>query len=224
MFYNGAAHTMTTPPESPKIYHITHVDNLASIVKDGGLVSDAIVSQRGGPATTIGMSHIKGARFHRPVACHAGDVVADYVPFNFCPRSVMLYLIYRANHPQLAYRGGQGPILHLEADLHRTVEWANANGVRWAFTASNASAAYAEFYSTLNELILVPWEKVADNGWQEPAVKEAKQAEFLLFERMPWTLVEAIGVRSQAIKVQAEAAVAASAHRPSVILQPAWYY
>ena len=32
---------MSTPPANPRIYHITHVDNLGSIVAAGGLVSDA---------------------------------------------------------------------------------------------------------------------------------------------------------------------------------------
>jgi len=53
---------MTTPPSRPKLYHITHVDNLPAIVKDGGLVSDAEMIARGGPAQAIGMSSIKRRR------------------------------------------------------------------------------------------------------------------------------------------------------------------
>ena len=56
--------------------------------------------------------------------CRPGLNVGDCVPFYFCPRSVMLYLIHRANHPELDYRGGQGPIVHLEADLHEAANWA----------------------------------------------------------------------------------------------------
>ncbi|MEX1232534.1 MAG: DarT ssDNA thymidine ADP-ribosyltransferase family protein [Planctomycetaceae bacterium] len=32
---------MTTVPANPKIYHITHIDNLSKIVADGKLWSDA---------------------------------------------------------------------------------------------------------------------------------------------------------------------------------------
>lgn len=106
---------MTTPPAHPKIYHITPVENLASIVAHGEIVADAVMVARGGPPTTIGMSSIKQRRLTLPVTCHSGDKVADYVPFYFCPRSVMLYLIYRGNHPELAYKGGQTPIVHLVA-------------------------------------------------------------------------------------------------------------
>jgi hypothetical protein len=79
--------------------------------------------ERGGPSASIGMNAIKAARLTRPVPCH-GNYVGDYVPFNYCPRSVMLYLIYRANHPDLTHRGGQGPIVHLEADLRNVIDWA----------------------------------------------------------------------------------------------------
>lgn len=44
---------MTVPPTSPRIYHITHVANLPGIVADGGLLSDAAMRARGGPATSI---------------------------------------------------------------------------------------------------------------------------------------------------------------------------
>jgi len=47
--------------------------------------------------------------------------VGDYVPFYFCPRSIMLFIIHQANHPELDYRGGQVPIVHLQADLHTSV-------------------------------------------------------------------------------------------------------
>lgn len=109
---------MSPVPAQPKIYHITHVDNLPAIVRDRVLVSDATMLARGGPSVTIGMSEIKRRRIEEiMVTSHPDTKVGDYVPFYFCPRSVMLYLIYRANHQDLSYRGGQDPIVHLEADL-----------------------------------------------------------------------------------------------------------
>ena len=60
--------------------------------------------------------------------------------------------IHRANHPEVAYRGGQDPIVHLEADLGEVVDWANASQRRWAFTPSNAGAAYAQFRAQVDRL------------------------------------------------------------------------
>lgn len=111
-------------PAQPKIYHILHVDRLASVIAAGGLFCDGEMQRRGSGGTTIGMNKIKEDRLYkRRVKCHPDDFVGDYVPFYFCPRSVMLYMIHMANDPDLAYKGGQQPIVHLEADLYRTVSW-----------------------------------------------------------------------------------------------------
>jgi hypothetical protein len=72
---------VSEPPARPKIYHITHVDNHASILVEGGLVSDATMVSRGAPSAGIGMGHIKARRLTLPVRCHPGDVVGAYVPF-----------------------------------------------------------------------------------------------------------------------------------------------
>jgi ssDNA thymidine ADP-ribosyltransferase, DarT len=99
------------------------------------------------------MSEIKRRRLEElEVHCHAGTKVGQYVPFYFCPRSVMLYLLYRGNSPGLTYQEGQRPILHLEADLHATVEWARGAGQRWAFSKGNAGAYYTNFFCDLAQL------------------------------------------------------------------------
>lgn len=105
------------------IFHITHIRNLPSILADAALLSDAQMMVRGGPCEGIGMSTIKARRLSLPVPCHPGTQVGDYVPFYFCPRSVMLYLLHKGNHPELRYRGGQDPILTLRADLRVVLTW-----------------------------------------------------------------------------------------------------
>lgn len=115
---------MSTPPDRPKIFHITHVDNLAGIVTDGGISCDARRVHGGLNNANIGMSNIKERRLHWTIGCLPGRYVGEFVPFYLCPRSLMLFIIARANHPQLTYRGGQAPIVHLQADLHRTIDWA----------------------------------------------------------------------------------------------------
>ncbi len=70
---------MSRPPVAPKIYHITHVDNLPQILATGGLWSDAQMLQQSGAVTTIGMSRIKRRRLDEiEVYCHLGTMVGDY--------------------------------------------------------------------------------------------------------------------------------------------------
>ena len=215
---------MPPPPAQPKIYHIVHVDRLASIIADGCLWSDAEVVKRGQPGTTIGMSGIKVRRLALPVECHPGDYVGEFVPFYFCPRSIMLYVIHCANHPELTYRGGQGPIVHLEADLHEVVAWADASGRRWAFALSNAGAYYTQFRSRVDQLDEVNWPAVAAMDFRAAEVKEGKQAEFLVHHEFPWHLVRRIGVSARGIAQQVASAISGVAQRPVVEILRDWYF
>jgi hypothetical protein len=221
---------MMAIPDRPKIYHIVHVNNLASIVSDGYLWSDSKMNQRGGPPANVGMPSIKSARLEMPIGCHPDTFVGQYVPFNFCPRSVMLNIIWYANHPNLEYRDGQGPILHLEADLFKAIDWANENNHRWAFCLGNARAAYASFRSSVGELSEVNWLAVAARDFRNPDIKEAKQAEFLVEKGFPWHLIERIGYLNRSISPTCEVlalitdALKGAAHRPVVENCNDWYY
>ena len=166
-------------PDNPKIYHIVHVDRLPSIIADGFIWSDAEAGRRGAPGTTIGMGAIKQRRLTKlPLNSHPDLRVGECVPFYFCPRSVMLHSISTGTHPDLAYQGGQEPIVHLEADLRRTVAWADANRRRWAFTTSSAASYHFEDYSDLAHLDKVDWNAVEARYWRDR--RDEKQAEFLM--------------------------------------------
>lgn len=208
-------------PENPKIYHIVHVDRLASIIADGRLWCDAEIERRKPPGTSIGMSSIKQRRLGLPLDSHSGLHVGDCVPFYFCPRSVMLFLIHRRNH-ELAYKNGQVPIIHLETDLNTVASWANENGVRWAFTLSNAGAYYFEDCSDLAQLNEIDWAAVNARNWQ--SCKEGKQAEFLLESNFSWHLVKQIGVINTNVHAQVIHAMTEAAHRPVVEVKNDWYY
>ena len=206
---------MPLPPAAPKLYHITHVANLPSIVADGALWSDATLMARGGPAASIGMNSIKQRRLGLPVKCHAGDFVGGYVPFYFCPRSIMLFLIHCANHPELKYSGGQAPILHLELDLQEVIQWADSQAHRWAFSLSNAGATYSEFRSRADQFDQIDWPAVANTDFSSASVKEGKQAEFLVADFVPWQLVRRVGAMNAAVQAQAMRNMGRVVHRPS---------
>jgi hypothetical protein len=136
----------------------------------------------------------------------------------------MLYVIHCANHPDLAYHGGQDPIVHLEANLHDVIRWADANSVRWAFALSNAGAYYTEFRSRVDDLGELDWSAIAATDFRQADVKEGKQAEFLVYGRFPIQLVERIGVQSVAIRSRATQALSRAKHRPPVAILPEWYF
>lgn len=216
---------MSQPPQRPKIYHITHVDNLDSISRSGVLLSDAETIRQNLAHHKVGMSAIKTRRLNElVVSCHPGTKVGEYVPFYFCPRSIMLFLFHRGNHPDLTYTGGQRPLVHLEADVNDVVRWATDNGVRWAFTDRNAGTRYFSSYKNLNRLDRVDWNAVAATDFRDSLIKDGKQAEFLVYESFPWSLVERVGTCDKMIAEQVERALRGANHRPVVSIEREWYY
>jgi hypothetical protein len=216
---------MSEPPPRPKIYHITHVDNLAAIAASECLLSDRAMLDRDEPAQLIGMGEIKRRRVEQlEVHCHPGTKVGDYVPFYYCPRSVMLYVLHCANHPELTYRGGQGPIVHLEADLHAVIRWTEEKSVRWAIALSNAGARYTEFRASVGALHELDWESIASRDFRPADVQERKQAEFLVHESFPFALVERIGVQSESTRISTATALRNAKHVPAIEVRPEWYF
>ena len=210
------------PPAAPKIRHIVYRDRLRSIVTDGFLWCDAEARKRPMPGTAIGVSGIKQRRLTNPLKSRPGLHVGDCAPFYLCPRSVMLYVIHKRNHPDLGYRGGQNSIVHPEADLRESVDWADRNERRWAFTLSNAGSRYFEDCCDLAQLGRIDWKAVESRCWQDN--RDGKQAEFLVERSFPWTLIERIGVNSDSIGGRVGQAIREAGHQPSVRLMPEWHH
>lgn len=209
---------MQTPPASNvdrKIFHITHLDNLAGIVAAGGLWSDERARALGLAPTNIAHQHIKARRRTRAVTAAVGGTLAQYVPFNFCPRSVMLFAIHR-KHPD--YAGGQASVLHLVSTIRRAVALERP----WAFSDRHAELAHAQHYDAIDQLDQVDWTVMPRRQWAE--VKEVRQAEFLVRDFFPLTAIVEVVAQSEAIAERAFAALASAADPPPVVVQPAWYY
>jgi len=212
-------------PNQIKIYHIVHISKLSSIIADRLLLSDSEIAKRPSAGEIIGMGTIKKRRLEElTISSHQSLRVGECVPFYFCPRSIMLYLLHRANHPDIEYCGGQEPIIHLVSDLYKTIEWANKNQLRWAFTDSNAGSRYFEDYSNLQDLGKIDWQAVQATTWSEPHIKEKKQAEFLIERNFSWELVEEIGVYSILQQEEIQTAIKDTHTSPQIKIQKKWYY
>lgn len=198
------------------VSHITHIDNLASIINQDCLWSDAKRLELGLFNQNIGYSHIKERRLRRFVSVATGGVIGQYVPFNFCPRSVMLYVIHKGHDD---FRGGQERVLHLISDVN-TVLAANPNCF---FTDIHADLDYAEQIDDFDRLAELDIQKIiTERDWQD--FKEEKQAEFLAYESVQWQAIRRIGVNTQAVADQVNELLQDVSHKPAVEVQPRWYY
>jgi ssDNA thymidine ADP-ribosyltransferase DarT-like protein len=76
------------------------------MIREGRLWCDVQRISRNLVNTNIGYSHIKERRMRHPVTVAAGGTLGNHVPFNFCQRSVMLYVVAKATR---ITRAGSGP-------------------------------------------------------------------------------------------------------------------
>lgn len=200
------------------IFHITHADNVVNIAHNGRLWCDAQRIALGLVNTNIGYSHIKERRMRHPVTVAAGGTLGNYVPFNFCPRSVMLYVVSQGHEN---YQDGQQPIIHLVS----SIDAIRATGKPWFFTDRHADLGYANQFDSLERLNEVDWALMPLRKWGgDQEVKERRQAEFLVHDWCPWTAIEAIGVMDQAVADRLETAIAGESHKPRIEVHRDWYY
>lgn len=209
-------------PAQPRIYHIIHVDRLDAILKDGFIYSDSNVTGTRKPGTMIGFAHTKHRRAEKPLG--AGLKVGECVPFYYCPRSVMLYVISQRNHPQLAYRGGQDPIIHLEFDPLKVADWAESVGLRYYVTDVSAATDYFTAYGNIDALNCLDWDAIGATHWTD--VTDRKQAEFLVEGRVPISLVGRIGVKNRPVATMVGQLLKLRGLLESVEIAvvPQWYY
>jgi hypothetical protein len=197
------------------IYHISDIENLPDILNDGGLHSDAVMAQRN--PTVIGYSHIKKRRLSEiRVPCCKNRFVGEFVPFYFCPRSPMLLTINKGNTGRPT--GCQRTIIHLVSNV------AAAIGLRkgWAISDGNAGAFHTSFYCQLTALNGLDWAAIRARDWRDR--RHEKQAEFLVEDFFPWDCIQKIGSHNSAVAQQVRGLIQGQHHRPSVDVEPSWYY
>ncbi len=204
------------------IYHITHLRNLPNILQEGGLWCDAESVRRNIQPVEIAYTEIKGRRTRRKVTVPPGGVLAEYVPFYFCSRSPMLYTIHKGNVP--AYRDGQANILHLVSSAE-AVEQAQ---LPFVFSDGHAVVQISLFYNDIKDLNQVDWKVVQDWRWHDTVTdndrKRRKQAEFLIKDFFPFSLIQEVGVYGAAIREKVLSLLEPLERKPIVSIQRKWYY
>jgi hypothetical protein len=116
------------------------------------------------------------------------------------------------------YSGGQDEILHLVS----SVATATKLKAPWAFTDRHAELGHALYFDSLTDLGEVDWSVMPLEWWSESETQERRQAEFLVHMSFPWSGIESIGVRNDAIASKVRAVVGADG--PPVDVRQTWYY
>jgi hypothetical protein len=208
---------MSTP-----VYHLTHLDNLISILARDGLLANSAMQQQSISYKDLAYQSIQARRARIEVPCGVGGKLTDYVPFYFAPRSPMLYTIHQRNVP--TYTEGQEALIYLVS----TVEAIHQASLSFVFTEGHGIMATTEFFDDLAQLNQVDWQVMSLKYWfdtpDDNDRKRRRQAEFLVHQFFPWRLVTEIGAINAQMKRQVEQCLQTLTHQPAVIVRRNWYY
>lgn len=206
----------------PFIFHITHIKNLREILKCGRLWCDNEKIKQGLEVKGIAHDHIKLRRQRRLVTVGKQGSVADYVPFYFAERSPMLCAIYNGRIAN--YKDGQVPVIHLFSSVEKVV----AANLPFVFTDGQAEMATSRFFDDVNKLDEIDWEIMRDKLWRDTPEdgdrKRRRQAEFLVHNNFPVSLIGGIGVISEKVKASVEEILKEIGIKMTVVVKRHWYY
>jgi hypothetical protein len=171
---------------------------------------------------SIAYQSIQDRRARTAVPCGPGGNLHDYVPLYFAPRSPMLYTLSRGNVP--GHTQGQDGIVHLVSSA-QDVYAANRPAV---FTDGHAIMELSEFFTDLIDLSRLDWPLMAARFWADTQDdgdrKRRRQAEFLVYQEMPWALIREIGVHDRRTQAQVAQLLQQAGHQRPVTIHPDWYY
>lgn len=212
-----------------RIYHVTHIGNLAGILESHAVLADAGGEKRAQPAVDISSEANREARRGMRVAGEAEPAVAGYVPFFLSPNAgVWESIRSQSPDPRLsaeAYRhspydyvilvstvkkalgGTPGPD---EGDIGASVIVANGD-VTGTFTRFGVSRDAGE--SMLRSLRA---------GEESDAIRAA---ELLVRESFPVEQISLIGVANDKVRTAVRGILAGSdtRHAPKVVVYPPWF-
>lgn len=222
-----------TIPNPTRLFHMTAISNLEAIIQSGSLLCKNRGLTNGIAYQNIAHAGAQGARATKHVPDPPGGTIHDYVPFYFAPRSPMLYAINAGNVQGCDIR--QADILYFETSVQNVA----GASLEFVFYDHNATLSFSKPYTDVMHLKHVAWELICESPSLDGYCKyfhnvnanprlaartEKRQAEFLVKNAFPLTLVSRIGVINEAKKHQVQAILARSGLTLTVDVMPEWYF
>ena len=199
-----------------RLYHLTHLSNLAAIVAAGALLADAHEA-----SPSVDISAADNRELRRSVVTRlGGQTVASYVPFFLAPDSTMFRAIRNQEFdPRLAIDYQQTPpadFVVLVSTVKAVVDLGDAT--EFAVTDGDATGATTRFAMTPDAT-----ERMLRNIRANKDSPAQHVAEFLVEQTVPFELVTVIGVANDRARAAVKATLKGSAFSPKVSVYPPWF-
>ena len=209
-------------PTQTKLYHFTHVDNLATVLTQG-LWCDAEMQGSSLLAKEVGDRAVKDRRRSLPVGAGAGGVTADYVPFYFAPRSPMMYVISKGGVPE--YTGGLDPLIYLIT----IPELLQAHDCQCVISDGNCASTITRFGEDPAFLdTTIDWDLMRERYWhntpEDGDRMRRRAAEFLVHRHVPASAIHSLATRNTRMLERVQRLLVEHSVELPATVEADWYY
>ena len=203
-----------------RIYHLTHIRNLAGILASGAILADANDSWTTDPPVNLSSSETRQSRRATAVSGLGSANVAEFVPFFLVANSTMWeYIRSDSPDPRLS-SNARGVIAANFVLLVSTVKNAAEQTQDGAIVVTDGDAAHVltRFAaSTESSERMLRRLRADDNA------ETIVEAELLVKHSLPFELVTLIGVANDRVRDEVRGMLKSSAHSPKVSVYPPWF-
>ena len=217
----AGARTLVEAPVDPKtvrIYHVTHVENVASILGEGAILADSA-----GATPTVDISAVDAREFRRSAAVDGTEsVVADYVPFLLSTDAHVWNAVRTATpDPRLAPHAVERP-----ASDH-VILVSSVAGAVGALTDTPGSVAVSDADAAAGGVAMASdWPgvlRLLQRLHRDDDGARLLTAEFLVRECLPLERVILIAVGNEPVRDRVRGALDAVGLRTRVAVYPPWF-
>ena len=208
-------------PDTIYLYRITHIDNLDFILKSK-VISCPNSDNCDPNFIGIGDSSLIQSRKSKQIPIVPNGDFSDYVAFYFGARSPMLYNI--KNGFKGVTKRKSEDIIYLITNFKTVQE----NKSKFVFTDGHGYHNFSQFFNKETDLKEVDWKIVNGIQWydteEDPDRKRKKQAEFLIHNEVPISMIGVIVVYNENKKTEILNKLTENNIECNVVVKPNLYY
>ena len=202
---------------------MTEIDNLASILSMGRLLSNKAIRDRHVDNTSIANQSVQSHREETQINFPPYGKLHDYVPFYFAPRSPMLYAIYKNNVD--TYDGAESRIVYLCTNVQTILD----RSYQYIFTDGHAIMEYTQQYNDIRELFTaIDWPLMSARFWnntdEDNDRRRRRQAEFLIYQFFNVSDLTEIAVKNTVVQHQVQKMFTGTNFSMRIQVKPEWYF
>jgi len=209
-----------------RIYHVTHISNLAAILETGALLADASHALETRPVVDISSDDVREARRTMELPGDDGLTVADYVPFFLSPHAAVWDAIRaRSGDPRLvldAHGSDAYDFVIFVSTVQKVIDvhaaFIDEFPAVVALADGDAAEAATRVVATSDGV-----ERMLVRLRADPDSDALLHAELLVQESFPLAMITLLGVANDRVRDTVRGILATSSYRPKVAVYPPWF-